>query len=201
VFVVVMVVMFPMAVTAAAFMMLFVVMVVTAAARMVLLVVMVVAAAAHVVLLVVMVVAAAALVVRFVVMVMTAAAFVMLLVVMVVTAAALVMLFVVMVVAAAAVCAVFMVVVLFPLPAGRPGSIPGVDLHAALNRPGNLDQFGDQGIRIRGSEPQLFGGEGDDGLLHGGVGIEFCLDLGGAVGAVQIVDDVYLPGHRATSSF
>jgi hypothetical protein len=190
-----------MVMTAAAFVVVFVVMVMTAAAFVVVFVVMVMTAVAFVMLLMVMVMAAAALVMVFAVMVVAAAALVVLLGVMVMAAAALVMLLMVMVMTAAAVCTVFMVVVLFPLPAGRPGSIPGVDLHAALNRPGNPDQFGDQGIRIRGSEPQLFGGEGDDGLLHGGVGIEFCLDLGGAVGAVQIVDDVYLPGHRATSSF
>jgi hypothetical protein len=149
--------------------------------------------------LLVMVAAAAAFVMTFVVMMVTAAAFVMLLVVMMMAAAAFVMLLVVMMVTAAAILTVFMVV-MYRLPGRAGGSgISGVDFHTPLHSPGNADQLGNQSIRIRGGEPQLFRGKGDTGLLHGGVGIEFRLNLGSAVGAVQIVDDVYLPGHGIPS--
>ena len=140
----------------------------------------------------------AALVMLMLVMVATAALVVLLMIMVMVTTAALVMLMLVMV-AAAAGFPMLVVVMVLPLPAGSLGSIPGVDLHFALHSPGDPDQFGDQGVRISGGEPQLLGGEGDVGLLHLGVGIELCLDLGGAVGAVQIFDDVYLPGHREPS--
>ena len=79
----------------------------------------------------------------------------------------------------------FMVVMLvLPLPAGSLGGISGVDLHLPFHGPGDFHQFRDQGIRVRGGEPQLLGGEGDGGLLHRRMGVELCLDLGGAVGAV-----------------
>ena len=132
-----------------------------------------------------------------VVMMMTAAALMVLFVVMVVTAAALVVLFMFMVVAAAAGFPMFVVVL--PLPAWSLGSIPGVDHHIRFNGPGYANQLGNQSIRVRSGEPQLLGGKGDDGSLYLGVGIELCLDLGCAVGAVQIFDDIYLPGHREPS--
>jgi hypothetical protein len=188
-----------MVVIAATLMMLLVAMVVTTAALMVVLVVMVVTAAALMMLLVVVMVTAAALVVLIVVIMMAAAALVVLLVVMMMAAAALMMLLMVVMVTAATALVIIMMVLL-SLPAGRPGGIPGIDLHAALHSLGDLDQLGNQCIRVSGSEPQLLGCEGDNCLLHFRVGIEFRLDLGGAVGAVQIVDDVYLPGHRDTSS-
>jgi hypothetical protein len=157
------------------------------------------AAQSVITMIVVMAMTAAAFMVLLVVMVMAAAVFMVLLVVMMVTAAALVMLFMVMVMTTAAGFPVFMVVMMLPLPAGCLGGISGVDLHLSFHSPGDLHQFGNQRIRVSGGEPQLLGGEGDDGLLHLGVGIELCLDLGGAVGAVQIFDDVYLSGHREPS--
>jgi hypothetical protein len=120
-----------------------------------------------------------------------------LVVMVVVAAAALVVLFMLMMMTAAT--GFSMVMVVLPLPAGSLGSIPGMYLHFPFHSPGDFDQLRDQGIRIGGGEPQLLGGEGDVGLLHGRVGVELCLDLGGAVGAVQILDDVYLPGHRNPS--
>ena len=171
----------------------------TAALMVFLMLMMVMAAAALMVLLMLMVVATAALMVLVMVMMMTAAALMVFLMIMMVTTAALMMLLMLMVVAAAAGFPMFVVVMVLPLPAGCMGRIPGVDHHIRLNGPGNADQLGDQGVRISGGEPQLLGGEGDVGLLHLGVGIELCLDLGGTVGAVQIFDDVYLPGHREPS--
>ena len=169
-------------------MVLFLLMMVTTAALMVLLMLMMVTTAALVVLLMLMVVTTAA------------ALVVVLLMLMMVTTTALVMvLLVVMMMTTAAGFPMLVVVMVLPLPAGGLGSIPGVDLHFALHSPGDPDQFGDQGVRVSGGKPQLLGGKGDIRLLHLGVGIELCLDLGGAVGAVQIFDDVYLPGHRNAS--
>ena len=202
-----------MMMTTAALVVLFVVMM-TTATLVVLLVVMVMTAATLVMLLVVMVMTASALVVLLVVMVMTASAFMMLLVVMMMTTAALVVIFVVMVMAASALMMLLVVMMMttataltmvmvvmggLPAAAGSGGGIPGVDLRAAFHGPGDPGQLRDQGIRVGGGEPQLLGGEGDNCLLHGRMGIEFGFDLGGAVGAVQIVDDVYLSGHENPS--
>jgi hypothetical protein len=163
---------------------------------------MVMTAAALVMFLVVMVMAAATLVVLLVVMVMAAAAFVMFLVVMVMTAAALVMFLVVIMMAAAAIFPMFMMVMgRLPGSADSRSRIPGIDLRTALHRLGDPGQFRDQGIGIRRGQPQLLGSESDNGLLHLGMGVEFRLDLGSAVGAVQILDDVYLTGHGDTSLF
>ena len=130
---------------------------------------------------VVMMLTAAAAVMRIMVMVMTAAAF-MLFVVMVMSAAAFMLLMVMMMSAAAAV---------FLLRC----CLPGTDLHTAFHCPGDLCQIRNQRIRIRGGEPQLPGGKGDNRFLHCRMGIEFAFDLGRAVGAVQIFEDVYLTGH------
>jgi hypothetical protein len=171
----------------------------TTLALVVLLVVMMVAALAFVVLFMVMVVAALAFVMLFMVMVVATAALMVLLMAVTVATAALVVLLVIVMVATAAALPMFMVVMVLPLPAGGMARIPGIDIHLTLHCPGNLDQFRDQEIRICGGEPQLLGGKSDHSLLHLGVGIELCLDLGSAVGAVQIFDDVYLPGHEEPS--
>ena len=148
--------------------------------------VMVMTAMALVVLLVVMTAAT----LMIVVMVMTTAALVGL--VVVVPAAA--FMIVVMVVTTAAFMFVLMMVNLSMYPISR------ADDHFPLHRPGDLRQLRDQGVRIFRRQPQLPGGKGDGGLLYSRMGIEFGLDLGGAVGAVQIFDDVYLL-HGDTSLF
>ena len=154
---------------------------------MMLMLVMVAAAALMVMMLMlVMMTAAALMIVVFVLMVVTAAAFV-------------VMVFVLMVVTAAATVFPMFMVVFFGLPASGGSGIPRVDLHIALNGAGDSDQLRNQRIRVRRSEPQLLGGKGDDSLFHIGVGIEFRFNLGSAVGAVQIVDDVYLARHTNSS--
>lgn len=159
--------------------------------------------------------------VRFVVVMATAAifaVFVMVMFVVVVTTAAILIVFVmvmlVVVVAAAAIFAVIvmvMLVVVVPTTTafsvfvvgaavGVPGgSIPGIDHHFVLDGSGNLRQLGDQGIGILRSDPQLLGGKGDGGFLHLFVGVEFALNFGGAVGAVQIVNDVDLLFHGRSS--
>jgi hypothetical protein len=68
-----------------------------------------------------------------------------------------------------------------------------------LHRPGKGLQLRDQGIRIFGGQPQLPGSEGDDRLLHLGMGVKFSFDLGGAVGAIQILKGVCLFRHENTS--
>ena len=108
--------------------------------------------------------------------------------VVVVTAAALMM--PVMVATAAALMMMFPVVVMLML--------PGVDFSSGFHRPGDFCQLGQQGIRIRCGEPQLAGSEGDGGLLHFREVIEFRFNLGGAVGTIQVFDDVYLSGHEKT---
>ena len=118
---------------------------------------------------------------------MTAAAF-FVAVVVVVAAAAFLMAVVVVVTAAA--------LLMF---LGLGGAVPGTDDHIALHLTGQGGELRDQTVRVLGSEPQLFGGEGDHRILHLRMGIEFPLDLGGAVGAVQILDPVYLPGHEGPS--
>jgi hypothetical protein len=155
-----------------------------------------------VVLMLVMMTAAALMIVMLVLVMMTAAAFmVMVLMFMMMTAATLVvMVFVLMVVTAtAAAITMFMVMVPGRLPASGGSGIPGIDFHIALNGAGNSDQLRNQRIRVSRSEPQLLGGKGDDSLFHIGVGIEFRFNLGSAVGAVQILDDVDLAGHWDTS--
>ena len=132
---------------------------------------------------------------------MAAAAFVMLLMAVMVAAAAFVMLLMAVMVAAAAFVVRFMIMSVFLLVglAGGMCRIPGQYHHFPLHSPGDPDQFRDQRIRILRSETKLFGCKGDIRLLHLGVGIEFRLDFGGAVCAVQIVDDIYLSGHGAPS--
>ena len=158
--------------------------------------------------------------VMFVVVVTTAAIFaviVMMMLVMIVTAAAIfvmaVMMLVVIVAAAATFAVIVMVMLVVVVPTttafsvfvvgaavGVPGgSIPGIDHHFVLDGSGDLRQLGDQGIGILRSDPQLLGGKGDGGFLHLFVGVEFALNFGGAVGAVQIVNDVDLLFHGRSS--
>ena len=80
-----------------------------------------------------------------------------------------------------------------------PMAVPGTDDDFAFHSPGDLRQLGDQTVRVLGGEPELFRGEGDRGFLHLGQGIEFGFDLGGAVGAVQIFEDVDLLLHGVPS--
>ena len=135
-------------------------------------------------------------------MVMTAMAFVGLLVMMttaafmivVVVVPAAAFMFVVMVVPAAAFMFVLVMVNLSMYPISR------ADDHFPLHCPGDLGQLRNQGVRIFRRQPQLPGGKGDGGLLYSRMGIELGLDLGSAVGAVQIFDDIYLL-HGDTSLF
>lgn len=128
------------------------------------------------------------------------AVFVMVMFVVVVTTAAIfaviVMVMLVVVVPTTTAFSVFVVGAAVGVPGG---SIPGIDHHFVLDGSGDLRQLGDQGIGILRSDPQLLGGKGDGGFLHLFVGVEFALNFGGAVGAVQIVNDVDLLFHGRSS--
>jgi len=188
-----------MMVTAAAFViMLVVLMVMTAAAFVIMLVVLMVmtAAAFMIVVAVFMMVAAAAFMVMVVVLMVVAAAALVIMVVvfMVMTAAALViMVMMLMVMTAAARMIVMRMLPCWTL------TVSGIDLHFPFHCPGKLNQFRNQGIRILCRQPQLLGGKGDDGLLHTLMIVEFLFDFCCAVGAVQIVNDVYFSGHGCPS--
>ena len=121
-------------------------------------------------------------------MVAAAAAFV-LMVVMVAAAAA----FVLMVVMVAA--ALVSVVMVFR----RTRFFPGPDYHISLHGSGDFRQFRNQAVRILSRQPELPGGKGDHRLFHFRMVIEFPLNLGCTVGAVQILDPVYLSGHGEPS--
>jgi hypothetical protein len=159
--------------------------VVVVAAATVMVVFMMVAAAT--VMVVFMMVATAAIMVVFM-MVATATVVI---VFMMVTAATVVI--VIMMVAAAAVMIVIMMVrMLFFL---------GTDDHFPFHLPGQFCQFRNQPVRVFCRQPQLFGGEGNDRFFHRPMGIEEFLNLSRAVGAVQILDPIYLSGHRNPSCF
>jgi len=81
------------------------------------------------------------------------------------------------------------------------GMMVGMDIlrfpndHFPLHRPGQTLKLRDQGIRVLRCQPQLPGGEGNGGLLHLGKPVEFGFDLGRAVGAVQILHNIYFTDH------
>jgi hypothetical protein len=77
--------------------------------------------------------------------------------------------------------------------------VTGMDGHFAFHSAGDGGQLPDQSIGILRGQPQLAGGKGDGGAFHFGQGIEFGFDLGGAVGAVQILYGVYLLRHKRAS--
>ena len=154
-------------------------------------------------------VAAAALVVMFMLVMMAAAALVVMLMPVMVAAAALVVMFMLVMMTAAALvvmlmpvvmaAAAFMLMLMFP--AGTAWClIPGIDHHFILHRPGDPHQFLHQPIRIFRCQAQLLGGKGDGCRLHLGMFVEFFLNFGSAVGAVQIVNDIYFTGHNTASS-
>ena len=96
-------------------------------------------------------------------------------------------------VATAAIMVVFMMV--------RMRFFLGADDHFPFHLPGQFCQFRNQPVRVFCRQPQLFGGEGNDRFFHRPMGIEEFLNLSRAVGAVQILDPIYLSGHRNPSYF
>ena len=128
------------------------------------------------------------------VMVSTAALVVVIMLVMVSTAALVVMLMLVMVSTAALV-----VMMVFPAVFSMTLSVSGPDLSPGFHRPGNPDQLRNQRIGIFRRQPQLLCGKGDDSFLHILMIVEFLLNLGRTVGAVQIFNQIYFSGHRFPS--
>ena len=153
---------------------------------MVMLVVIVRMTAVATVMMVVMMTAVATVMVIVVIMTATAAAAVMV-IVMLSTVTTLVMVMVMTTTAA------------FVMLMGMMAMGTGTNGHLMLYGAGDLRQLGDQCIGIGGGEPQLLGGEGDGSAFHLRMGVEFGFDLGGAVGAVQVFDQVYFVRHRGTS--
>ena len=74
-------------------------------------------------------------------------------------------------------------------------AVTGHNGGAGLNCSCNLRQFFNQAVRILSSDAQLLGGKGNGCLLNLRQGVKFCFNLGCAVGAVQILDNVYFPFH------
>jgi hypothetical protein len=74
--------------------------------------------------------------------------------------------------------------------------VTGKDDHFTFHSAGDGGQLLNQSIGILRGQPQLAGGKGDGGAFHFGQGIEFGFDFRGAVGAVQILDDICLLSHR-----
>ena len=73
--------------------------------------------------------------------------------------------------------------------------IPGHNNHLMLYALGNLSQLFNQTVRILRHQPKLFGGKGDDSLLHFRKRIEFCFHFGRAVGTAQILHNIYFLFH------
>jgi hypothetical protein len=73
--------------------------------------------------------------------------------------------------------------------------IPGDNGDFGLHCSGDLGQPGQQAVGIFCGDPELFGGEGDGGIFYFGKKIEFILDSGGAVGAVQMFNQVDFLWH------
>ena len=124
-----------------------------------------------------------------VVMVMPTAAFVIML--MVVSTAAFVIMLMMVPAAAFVVMMVFSMILFWSM-------ISGMDLHLPFDSSGDTGQLPDQTVRVLRRQPKLPGCERDGGFLHLGMGIEFSLDLGRTVGAVQILNDIYISGHNIT---
>ena len=127
------------------------------------------------------------------VFVMTAAAAFMVVMVFVMTAAAAFMVVIVFVMTAAATTtAMVMGMLAVRLVASV---ISGLDHHFPFHSAGNLRQLLKEAVRIFRRQPQLLGGKGNGGLPDFRQSIELGFDLGCAVGAVQILDDIYFPFH------
>ena len=102
------------------------------------------------------------------------------------------MVFMLLLVLAAAVAVMVVMLVFFMAVGGGALCVPGGDLGVRLAVPGDFQKLRDECVRVGGGEPQLLCGEGDGNLLHAGDLGELLLDLGGAVGAVDTRDDIYL---------
>ena len=91
---------------------------------------------------------------------------------------------------------VMMLVAVFLMAVTVSAAFTGDDHHIRFHLASNRKNLGQQGIGILRGDPQLLGGEGDGCGLHFGHGVDFFFYTGGAVGAVQIVNDVHFLLHR-----
>ena len=191
------VVFMPMMVTAGTFAVMFLLVVMSATAFAVMFLLVVMSATAFVVMFMLMMVTAAAFAVMVMLM-MTATTFAVMVILMM-TATTFVAVLMLVVMSAVAFMGMRMFVMLFAVV--RLHLITGIDFRSALHRSGNSGQFRNQFVRILRRQPQLFGGKGNGCLLHLGMIIEFLLDLSRAIGAIQILDDIYFSGHGSSSHY
>jgi hypothetical protein len=78
-------------------------------------------------------------------------------------------------------------------------AFPVGDHNTGFHSTGDCLQLINKTVRIGGGEVELSGGEHNGGGLHLRQSVELFFDLGGAVGAVQILYGVYLLRHKRAS--
>ena len=78
-------------------------------------------------------------------------------------------------------------------------AVSGVEFHLWLHLLSGLLQFGEQGVGVFGGDPKLHRGVGEYRLLHLRERVECCLHLRCAVGAVQILYQIYFLHHGNAS--
>ena len=74
-------------------------------------------------------------------------------------------------------------------------AVSGVEFHLRLHLLSGLLQFGEQGVGVFGGDPKLHRGVGEYSLLHLRERVECRLHLRCAVGAVQILYQIYFLHH------
>ena len=74
-------------------------------------------------------------------------------------------------------------------------AVSGVEFHLRLHLLSGLLQFGEQGVGVFGGDPKLHRGVGEYRLLHLREGIKRRFHLRCAVGAVQILYQIYFLHH------
>ena len=78
-------------------------------------------------------------------------------------------------------------------------AVSGVEFHLRLHLLSGLLQFGEKGVGVFGGDPKLHRGVGDYSLLHLRECVECRLHLRCAVGAVQILYQIYFLHHGNAS--
>ena len=74
-------------------------------------------------------------------------------------------------------------------------AVSGVEFHLRLHLLSGLLQFGEKGVGVFGGDPKLHRGVGEYSLLHLREGIKRRFHLRCAVGAVQILYQIYFLHH------
>ena len=78
-------------------------------------------------------------------------------------------------------------------------AVSGVEFHLRLHLLSGLLQFGEKGVGVFGGDPKLHRGVGEYSLLHLRERVECRLHLRRAVGAVQILYQIYFLHHGNAS--